>query len=134
MANKKLLGVLLDTETGTAKAVRLDDNLESFYKALHCTTIDIVSRCVDNKRFDIVCDDEALLKEHPRLTAMGSYLSVADLYGSLFVVGEADAEGNLTSLSRADVKRILSHCHACYHCNDIHYGGHPMKMLHSVSL
>jgi hypothetical protein len=135
MPNRKLLGVLLDTETSTAKAVHLDDSLESFYKALHCTTIDIVNREVAGKRFDIVCDDEARLKANPRMTAIGtSFGSEQELFGSLFVVGEADAEGNLSSLTKEDVKHILSHCHAWYAFNDIYYGGRPMRVLHRVSL
>ena len=133
MTNKKLLGVLLDTETSTAKSVRLNDSLESFYEALHCTTIDIVNREIAGKRFDIVCDDEALLKPHPRATASLSGSRVC-LFGSLFVVGEADAEGNLTSLTKEDVKHILSHCHHSFYINDQYYGGRSMPTLHRVSL
>lgn len=128
MANKKLLGVLFDTETSRAKAVRLDDNLESFYKALHCTTIDIVERTVVGRRFNIVCDDEALLQSDCRVSAITPRLE-ATLFGSLFVVGPCDEEGNLTSLTRADVKHILSNSFSHYQASDTICCRIPMTML-----
>lgn len=128
MPNKKLLGVLFDTETSRAKAVHLDDSLESFYKALHCTTIDIVGRTVGDKHFNIVCDDEALLQSDCRISGITPFFE-ATLFGSLFVVGPCDEVGNLTSLTKADVKHILSHCHPHHQHSDFFTGRNPMTML-----
>lgn len=132
MANRKLRGVLVDTKTCRTKAVTLNDSLESFYEALHCTTIDIVSRIIAGKRVDIVCDDEALLKDRPRISAITPGYE-ATLFGSLFVVGPADEEGNLTSLSKSEIKEIMSTVRETHTMSDSSHGdGRPVRMLTRV--
>ena len=67
---KTIKGVLLDTEKGTAKITSLCDKLDAYYAALHCDIIDIVTRKIGDKLFSIVCDDEALLKDSPVVSAI----------------------------------------------------------------
>ena len=54
---KKITGILIDTESNTAKPITIDDTLEAYYSALNCSCIDIVSRTIgeNEKYFTIVC-------------------------------------------------------------------------------
>ena len=105
---KYLTAVLIDVENRKCKAVTIEDSLDAFYKALNCTCIDIVNRRIGEKRYDIICDDEALLKVDPIHSAfnISFIMPKPDLYGNLLVVGQADSEGELTSLTQEDVVRI----------------------------
>ena len=107
---KKLLGVLVDVENEKVEALEIVDELDSFYKILNCSTIDIVVRRIGGrhkKAFDIVCDDEGLFKEPQKISAIDN-LGNVQLVGNIFITGTADNEGNLTSLSDSDVAYIKS--------------------------
>ena len=107
---KKITGILIDTEANTAKAITLADTLDSYYTALHCTCIDIVSRTIgDSKKyFNIVCDDEGLLKGSPCISAV-SDLGEPMLVGSLFITDFDPDTGELVSLSDKELDYVLDH-------------------------
>ena len=46
-------GVLIDVVNNTVKVVKIDKKLESYYKILNCNTIDITSRYIGDKLFDM---------------------------------------------------------------------------------
>lgn len=50
MANKKLLGVLVDVENKKVEAIEIADDLEKYYEILNCTCIDIVQRRIGRKK------------------------------------------------------------------------------------
>lgn len=107
---KKLLGVLVDVENEKVEAMEIEDDLDSFYKILNCSTIDIVVRKIGGrykKAFDIICDDEGLFKKPQKISAIDN-LGNVQLVGNIFITGTADNEGNLTSLSIHDVAYIKS--------------------------
>lgn len=107
---KKLLGVLVDVENEKVEAMEIEDELDSFYKILNCSTIDIVVRRIGGRHkkvFDIVCDDEGLFKEPQKISAIDN-LGNVQLVGNIFITGTADDKGNLTSLSPSDVAYIKS--------------------------
>lgn len=107
---KKLLGVLVDVYNEKAQAMEIDDALDSFYKILDCSCIDIVRRRIGGrfkKAFEIVCDDEGLFREPQKISAIDN-LGQAQLVGNIFITGTADEDGNLTSLTEYDVSYILS--------------------------
>ena len=66
---EKITGVLVDVNAGTVKEATIEANLDSYYKALNCDCIDIVVRSLGPYRFDIICDDEGLLKDNARMSA-----------------------------------------------------------------
>ena len=103
----KVHGILIDVsgDRGTVKEVDVNENdLESFYKILDCSTIDIVQRMINGKAFDIVCDDEALLKYDPTPSAVRKDGKVM-LFGNLFICNHY--KEYLTSLSKEDCKFIF---------------------------
>lgn len=82
----------------------IEDTLEAYYKALNCDLIDIVVATVDGREFDIVCDDEALLKNDPIPSAC-DFDGNAMIYGSILLLHHDD-EGNLTEISEDDVRLL----------------------------
>lgn len=106
---KKILGVLVDVCNEKAQAVEIDDTLDSFYKILDCSCIDIVRRRIGRcrKAFEIVCDDEGLFRDPQKISAIDS-LGAAQLVGNIFITGPVDSNGDLTSLTEEDVAYILS--------------------------
>lgn len=99
----------INPKTDTACECDIVDSLDVFYDMLDCGTIDIVNRGFSNskKRFDIICDDEGLLKDDLYVSAVDTRGS-AMLVGALLVVGQADDEGDLTSLSNSDIEFLKS--------------------------
>lgn len=111
MAKNLLRGVLVDVEKETASIVEIPDELDEFYKILNCSCIDITVRRIGynyhNKiRVNIVCDDEGLLKNDPKISAINN-LGNPELCGNLFIVGGTIIDGNLTSLSEYEATTIL---------------------------
>ena len=86
MSKKLLRGVLVDVENEKASVIEIPDKLEEFYKILNCSCIDITIRSIgSNKKYNIVCDDEALLKSNPKISAI-DYSGETQLCGNLFIV------------------------------------------------
>lgn len=108
MKEKRIVGVLVDVEKEMFGLVEIPNDLDAFYKVLNCGCIDIVTRRIGDskKAYDIVCDDEGLLKEPHKISAVDSSGNV-QLVGNIFITGTADKEGNLTSLPMDDANYIF---------------------------
>lgn len=104
MAKRMIKGLLIDVENGKVEVVEIPQKLEEYYKLLNVECIDIVNRYIANELYTIVCDDEALLKENPQLSAV-DYWNKPMLYGNLFITKYTDSE-YLESLSDEDVDRL----------------------------
>ena len=96
---KKITGYLIDVQNGTAGPVTIDNSLEGYSQILNCNFIDIASRVIggEKREFDIICDDEALMNDDARLSAVDTYGNMM-LFGNLFVVkfNGVDDEMSLT--------------------------------------
>lgn len=101
--------LLLDT---VKKEIRQVDpkGLQDYYELLGCDCIDIVTRKIGHQYYDIVCDDEGLLKDDPIISAIDD-LGRVMLVGSLIICGLADNEGELTDLSDRDIPYIKKRVH-----------------------
>lgn len=78
--------------------------LEDMYREIGCDTIDITTRKIGGKVFDIIVDDEGLLKEDPQISAVykrkdGSCEPA--LVGTLIICSH-DEEGNTIDISLED--------------------------------
>lgn len=109
MKSKRIVCVLVDVEKEMFGLVEIPNDLESFYKALNCDLIDIVTRRIGDRKkvYDIICDDEGLFKQPQKVSAINTSKQ-PQLVGNILITGTADAEGNLTSLSMEDANYILS--------------------------
>lgn len=89
---------------------RFNDTLDNIYKTINCECIDIIKRRIGDKPFDIIVDDEFLLKNLPQTpTALyyGKTRFEEQLFGTIIICGLGDFEGNLTSLTDNDIGLIL---------------------------
>jgi len=102
MKKKILTAVIIKKDKFIVKNIK--NNLESFHDEIGCRLIDIVTRKIGNRYYDIICDDEGLLKPN--------YISMIDnnynpmLAGNLIICNHDD-EGNETNLSQDDIDNIL---------------------------
>lgn len=111
---KKLTGVLLDVENEVVQAIEIEDSSDEFYRILSCETIDIVRRRIGRKQFNIICDDEGLLMDSPKISAIGN-LGNPMLVGNLLIVsGQVDEDGNLTSLTKGEIKYVTDRIMTIY--------------------
>ena len=104
--SRKITGVLVDVNAGTVKETTIEANLNSYYKILDCTCIDIVVRRLGPYQFDIICDDEGLFRENARVSAIDP-MGQPMLVGNLFFCHH-DEKGNMTSLHPEEITFILS--------------------------
>lgn len=92
----------IDDEVLTCELMTINDDLRDFYEHIGCSCIDIVERRFNGVLFDVICDDEALLKNDIPLPT--SYWSDGKgeegLFGTLLLCHN-DGNGNLTD-ARAD--------------------------------
>lgn len=103
---KSIKGVLIDVKNGQARVAVIPDTLEGYYEAVDCDCIDIVARKIGGKYFEIVCDDEGLLKDNPKVSGIGVD-GKPMLVGNLFVCGLKG--GDLRSISDDDCTHVLNH-------------------------
>lgn len=95
---------LINVKENTAGEVQAE-TLQDYYKHIECTCVDIVQRKIGRKRYEIICDDEGLFEESPKISAINN-MGEPMLVGNLLIAGLADGEGNLTPLTEEDVKYI----------------------------
>lgn len=91
---------------GEAKVLNIEACLETYYDLLKCRVIDITTRKIGDKYYDIICDDEGLLKGEIRISALDKDDEPC-LAGNL-IISNYDDWGNGVSLDDADVRNILN--------------------------
>lgn len=101
----KLKGYLITEEIAEVKTI--EKSLDSYYETLNCNLIDITTRKIGGKYFDIICDDEGLYKENPFVSAINENHE-ACLVGRLFIA-QHDGQGNEMSLTDDEIKLIQKH-------------------------
>ncbi len=87
---------VFDEKTREFSIMEIEDSLDDYYKIIGCNYIDIVERKIFGKWFDVICDDEGLLKENPTVTAIDAGFNPM-LVGTL-IFAHHDAEGHMTSI------------------------------------
>lgn len=104
---KQITGFLVDTEADhgdlktVIKAVTIDKTLESYYKTLHCDLIEIPTYKFGGKSFDVICDEEGLIKGGQPVVSAIDAAGRPALVGSILVVNT-----NCRSLTEADIERL----------------------------
>ena len=105
--------------------IEMDNNLDAYYDLLNCRCFDIVSRKVGNTYFDIYCDDEGLLVDHPRVSAIDSATHPM-LFGNLIFTHGND-EGETVGITDEDVKTIMDNVYMVI--DRTHGTSHPVVMM-----
>ena len=106
MHEQKLTLFLVSIEDKKAEKVVIDHTLQAFYDTIHCVydTVDIVSRKIGGKYFDVICDDDGLAREPHHCSAVDKEGNPM-LVGS-FLVANHDEAGETRSLSDEDIAVI----------------------------
>ena len=94
-------------ENKTPEVLNIPDDLNTFYKLCQCTCIDIVTRRIGNVPYSIICDDEGLFVESPKISAVDNGYR-PQLVGNLIICGMPNKDGELTKLTGVDAVHILS--------------------------
>lgn len=105
--SKYITGILIDVYNRTVINKTIVDELESYYDMLDCSTIDMQDRMIgieNGRQYTIVCDDEGLLKDNPKISALDD-MGRPMFVGNLFIVN-VDKEGNVVSLNYEDILYI----------------------------
>lgn len=104
MKEENIKVVVINDSTATFKTVPND--IDAFYKELNCDLFDIATRKIDNRVFDIYCDDEGLFVENARVSAIDKDENIM-LVGNLMITNHDD-EGNTTSLTEEEASYIIA--------------------------
>lgn len=113
----KIKVLKIDVElTGEISELEIErEDYKVLQKELNVDLFDIVSRKIGDKYYDIVCDDEGLLKSNPKISAIFNTGYTVNnpvnigLVGNLLICGKTDNEGELTGLTYEDVHNIKKH-------------------------
>lgn len=84
---------------------KVEPTLKNYYRLIGCDYIDIVSIYFNGKAYDVICDDEALLKEPPYSFAVISKEGHPMIAGNVLICTSEDGEEK--PLSPADVINLL---------------------------
>lgn len=102
----KLKTLLLDVINDRVMEMEIEDDLDTFYKYLNCRCITIINVEIGGRRFDVMCDDEGLLKDRPIISAINKEADIV-LVGNLLFFNSSSG-GDLTSLTPEDTNIIAS--------------------------
>ena len=96
--------LLIDTRTKEVRVVN-PAGLEDYYNLIGCDLVDIVTRRIGRKVYEVICDDEGTFCEDPLISAIDD-LGRVMFVGSLIITGKVDDEGELTDLTANDIRYI----------------------------
>lgn len=97
--------MLLDVEQMSIRVVEAN-GLDDCYEYLNCRVVNIVRRKIGDRYFNIICDDESLLKDKPQPSGI-DVTGFPMLYGNLLIAGEEVIEGELTSLKFEEIEHLM---------------------------
>lgn len=96
---------LIDVINEKAEVVKTWGTLNDFYLLLNCDTIDIVTRKIGRHYYDIICDDNGLFADSPKISAIDDSGSIM-FVGNILIAGMHDEEGELRDLTDDDIAYI----------------------------
>ena len=98
--------LLLDVVNKNIKMVEAN-TLADYYKLIGCRCLDIIHRRIGDAEVEIVLDDEGLLVENPKVSAI-SVDGTPMLFGNLLIAsGRVTDDGELTELTEEEVDEIM---------------------------
>lgn len=104
MKSNTLTGYLVDVSNELVGPVTISNTLESLYNVLNCGLIDITYLTLGGKEFCVIADDEGLLKDSPKISAVSKY-GTPILVGNLMIVS-ANKGDDFVSLTSTDISLV----------------------------
>lgn len=92
--------------------------LEDMYNHIKCDCIDITERKIGENYYDIIVDDEGLLKDYAIPSAIDKITHEVQLVGNL-IVSKYDEEGELRDLTEKEIKEVTENIKqlVCFQCD-----------------
>ena len=109
MKSKNLTGYLVDVLDDLSGPITISNTLDALYNVLNCGLIDVTYLTLSGKDFCVIVDDEGLLKNSPKISAV-SKTGKPMLVGNLLLVS-ADGGEDFESLTPDDINLIEKHIH-----------------------
>lgn len=102
--------IFLNVQDNQPPEVRqIKDDLQTFYGLIECDTIDIVRRKIGKRYFHIICNDEGMLIDGPKISAI-SNLGEVRLVGNLIIcAGDITENGDLIGLTDDQAEYVKQH-------------------------
>ena len=88
-----------------AKQIKFKDSLSEIYKLIDCEYDEMPCRRIKHKMMTVICDEEGLFKSMPVKSAICDDANEI-MVGNLLIAGLSDEDGNLTSLTAAEMKAV----------------------------
>lgn len=98
-------------ENKEPEVLDIKDELQEFYRLIKCSHIDITMRKIGKNYYDIICDDEGLFVEEPKISAIDN-LGQPMLVGNL-IICDHDG-GDLKGLTDEQVEEVTSYIQRMY--------------------
>jgi len=96
----------LNVKKGSFGTVEIEPTLSEYYRLIGCTCIDMVTRELKDEVYDIILDDEGLLKEKPLISSVDSEGNPMTVGNLLFT--RCNDEGEEVGITDDDIKNIIS--------------------------
>ena len=101
--------LMIDVENRKIEMVEAN-TLTDYYQLIGCRTIDIAHRRIGDVEVEIVLDDEGLLVESSKVSAI-SPDGTPMLFGNLLIAsGRVTEDGDLTELDQDEIEAIKTWC------------------------
>ena len=98
--------LMLDVVNKDVKMVEAN-TLADYYKLIGCRCLDIIHRRIGDAEVEIVLDDEGLLVENPKVSAI-NVDGTPVLFGNLLIAsGRVTDDGELTEVTEAEIEEIM---------------------------
>ena len=101
--------LLLDVKNEKVEAIDIEPTLDEYYRVLDCDIIDIPTRYIGGRKFDIICDDEALLKDDTKISAINR--NGGAMLGGNLLFCHHDNEGNTVGLEDEEIEFLKDKIH-----------------------
>lgn len=127
-----MIGYLIDVENDKARMVEIngDDHLKQFYDLIGCRCIDICTRKIGKKYYNIVLDDEGLLVSDPVFSAIDKGMN-GMLAGNLIIFGIGDDQ-DLCSIEDTDPANIRANMYEVLNFDKLDFdtlSTHPVVVM-----
>lgn len=93
---------------GSEVVKEIENSASAFAAEIGCLYIDVVKRTIGGKRYNIICDDDALGDENATIALLDRQNQNNNIFGTIIIAGEEDRYGELTDLSDDDIGNIVS--------------------------
>lgn len=106
---QKEIRVVKVSVDGVIEEKVIKNDLDTLYEEIGCRFIDVAVRKIGNKDFDLIVDDEGLLKENPICTCVSLHYRWAkpQLVGNVIICNHNE-EGEFTSLTKEEIEMIMN--------------------------